>query len=98
MPGPAVGAPDGRSQRASTQGWPKGTVVGIEATFPALWLSGCWESGHQLWVGMQRGFACEVRQQKTDTRDAEHLLDLLRTGRFPRIWVPLLEERDLRQL
>ena len=26
------------------------------------------------------------------------LLDLLRTGRFPRIWVPSLEERDLRQL
>ncbi len=42
--------------------------------------------------------AHEVRQQKTDTRDAEHLLDLLRTGRFPRIWVPSLEERDLRQL
>jgi transposase len=26
------------------------------------------------------------------------LLDLLRTGRFPRIWVPSLAERDLRQL
>jgi transposase len=39
-----------------------------------------------------------VRYQKTDARDAELLLDLLRTGRFPRIWVPSLEERDLRQL
>jgi transposase len=38
------------------------------------------------------------RQQKTDTRDAEHLLDLLRSNRFPRIWVPSLAERDLRQL
>ena len=33
-----------------------------------------------------------------DARDAEHLLDLLRTGRFPRIWVPSEEERDLLQL
>jgi transposase len=42
--------------------------------------------------------ASEVRQQKTDRRDAEHLLDLLRTDRFPRLWVPSLAERDLRQL
>jgi transposase len=42
--------------------------------------------------------ASEVRQQKTDTRDAEHLLELLLTNRFPRIWVPSLAERDLRQL
>jgi transposase len=72
----------------------------VEATFPALWferlLSEC---GHELWVGdAARIRASEVRQQKTDTRDAEHLLDLLRTGRFPRIWVPSLAERDLRQL
>lgn len=39
-----------------------------------------------------------VRQQKTDRRDAAHLLELLREGRFPRIWVPTLEERDVRQL
>ncbi len=39
-----------------------------------------------------------VRKQKTDRRDAVHLLDWLRTGRFPRIWVPSLEERDVRQL
>jgi len=34
----------------------------------------------------------------TDTRTAEHLLDLLLTKGFPRIWVPTAEERDLRQL
>ena len=33
-------------------GWPKGTVVGIEATFPALWFERLLgECGHQLWVG-----------------------------------------------
>ena len=77
-----------------------GTVVGIEATFPALWFERLLaELGHELWVGdAARIRASEVRYQKTDARDAEHILDLLRTGRFPRIWVPSLEERDLRQL
>jgi len=80
--------------------WPRGTVVGLEATFPALWFERLLgELGHELWVGdAARIRAREVREQKTDTRDAEHLLDLLLTGRFPRIWVPSLEERDLRQL
>ena len=32
--------------------------------------------------------ASVVRKQKTDRRDAEHLLDLLRENRFPRIWQP----------
>ena len=69
---------------------PRGARVGIEATFPALWFERLLaECGHELWVGdAARIRASVVRQQKTDTRDAEHLLDLLRTGRFPRIWVP----------
>ena len=81
-------------------GWPRGAVVGVEATFPALWFERLLaECGHELWVGdAARIRASVVRQQKTDTRDAEHLLDLLRTDRFPRVWVPSLEERDLRQL
>jgi transposase len=37
-------------------------------------------------------------KQKTDARDAAHLLDMLSSGRFPKIWRPSLEERDLRQL
>ena len=80
--------------------WPRGTVVGIEATFPALWFERVLaECGHELWVGdAARIRASEVRQQKTDHRDAEHILDLLRTDRFPRIWVPSQAERDLRQL
>lgn len=54
---------------------------------------------HTLWVGDAAAIrACAVRAQKTDTRDAEHLLDLLRSDRFPRIWTPTPEERDQRQL
>ena len=79
---------------------PPGAIVGIEATFPSYWFERLLaECGHELWVGdAARIRASVVRRQKTDTRDAEHLLELLRTGRFPRIWVPSLEERDLRQL
>jgi len=39
-----------------------------------------------------------VRKQKTDARDAAHLLELLLSGRFPRLWRPTMAERDLRQL
>jgi transposase len=42
--------------------------------------------------------ASVVRKQKTDRRDAEHLMHLLIEDRFPRIWVPSLEVRDVRQL
>jgi len=80
--------------------FPRGTVVGIEATLPAYWFERLLEKlGHELWVGdAARIRAHDVRDQKHDPRDAANILDLLRTGRFPRIWVPTLEERDLRQL
>jgi transposase len=39
-----------------------------------------------------------VRKQKTDSRDALHILDLMLPGRFPRSWIPSPAERDLRQL
>jgi transposase len=80
--------------------FPRGTVVGIEATFPVYWFERLLgELGHELWVGdAARIRASQVRYQKTDRRDAEAILDLLRTGRFPRLWVPSREERDLRQL
>ena len=35
---------------------------------------------------------------RTDRQDAEHILTLLLEDRFPRIWVPSSENRDLRQL
>ena len=86
--------------RAFYSSLPRGARIGIEATMPALWFERMLaELGHELWVGDAAKIrAAETRRQKYDTRDAEHILDLLRTNRFPRIWTPSLEERDLRQL
>ena len=75
-------------------------LVGMEACGQYPWferlLATC---GHELWLGNAAAIrATVVRKQKTDRRDAELLMDLLRQGRFPRIWVPSLEERDERQL
>src|SRR5207245_4264343 len=57
------------------------------------------ELGHELWIGDAAQIrASVVRKQKTDARDAAHLLELLLSERFPRIWRPTMGERDLRQL
>jgi len=74
--------------------------VGIEATGHTRWFERMLaELGHELWIGDAAQIrASMVRKQKTDARDAAHVLDLLLNGRFPRIWRPTLEERDLRQL
>jgi transposase len=79
---------------------PKPSLIGIEATGYTQWFERMvGELGHELWVGDPAEIrARAVRRQKTDTRDAEHLLELLLTKKFPRVWVPTPEERDLRQL
>lgn len=75
-------------------------LVGMEACGHSQWFERMLEKlGHQLWIGdAARIRASVVRAQKTDQRDAEHLMDLLREQRFPRLWVPSAEERDVRQL
>lgn len=78
-----------------------GTVrVGIEATGHTRWFERMLaEMGHELWIGDAAQIrASVVRKQKTDARDAAHLLQLLIEERFPRIWRPTMAERDLRQL
>ena len=74
--------------------------VGIEATGHTRWFEGMLaELGHELWIGDAAEIrASMVRKQKTDARDAAHLLQLLLSERFPRLWRPSLAERDLRQL
>jgi transposase len=74
--------------------------VGLEATGNSHWFVDLLtELGHEVWIGdAARIRACYVRKQKTDRRDAKHILDLLRKEDFPRIWTPSRQERDQRQL
>ena len=47
---------------------------------------------------LQQSLAVFARKQKTDRQDAQLILQLLLEQRFPQIWVPSWENRDLRQL
>src|SRR5450432_1501923 len=74
--------------------------VGMEASGHARWFERllC-ELKFELWIGDAAVIrAKRVRKQKTDRQDAELILQLLMENRFPQIWVPSWENRDLRQL
>jgi transposase len=75
-------------------------TVGIESTGYALWFHALLHRlGHEVLVGDAAQIrAMVVRKTKTDRRDAVHLLDLLRHGRFPTIWLPDPAVRDQRTL
>ena len=72
----------------------------MEATGHARWFERLLsELGCELWIGDPATIrAKRVRKQKNDRQDAELLLQLLVEDRFPRIWNPSPENRDLRQL
>jgi len=74
--------------------------VGIEATGHARWFERLLaELEYELWVGDPAQIkAKRVRKQKNDRQDAQLLLKLMMEDRFPRVWVPSVENRDLRQL
>ena len=75
-------------------------LIGIEACGNSQWFIELLEGlGHLVWVGDAAEIrASYVRRQKTDRRDAGHILRLLMENRFPRLWTPTAEQRDLRQL
>jgi len=75
-------------------------LIGIEACGNSQWFIELAEQlGHLVWVGDAAQIrASYVRKQKTDKRDAAHILRLLIEERFPRLWRPSAEQRDLRQL
>jgi transposase len=74
--------------------------VGMEASGHARWFERLLtELQFELWIGDAAEIRTKrVRKQKTDRQDAELLRKLLIEDRFPRIWVPDAENRDLRQL
>jgi transposase len=80
--------------------FPAGTRIGMEATGNCQWFVELVNGlGHKVLVGDAAKIrASDSRQQKHDKRDARLLLQLLVEDRFPRIWVPSREQKDLRQL
>jgi transposase len=82
------------------EGLKEAALVGVETTGYTRWFAEMLsELGHELVVGEAgRVRAARPRQQKHDRGDAEHLLNLLVRGDFPKVWLPPLEERDVRVL
>jgi len=76
------------------------SLVGMESVGNSQWFVLLIERlGHEIWIGDAAQIrASYMRKQKTDKRDAAHILKLLAEGRFPRIRVPDAEMRDQRQL
>ena len=74
--------------------------VGMEATGYSRWFERLLaELDFEVWIGDPAEIqARRVKKQKTDRKDAQLLLKLMLEDRFPRIWVPSPENRDLRQL
>src|SRR5437660_5598667 len=71
----------------------------MEASGHARWFERLLsELQFELWIGDAAEIRTKrVRKQKTDRQDAQLILRLLLEDRFPRIWVPSGENRDLRQ-
>jgi transposase len=91
---------EGAAVREFYSALPHPVLVGIEASAAMLWF---------LQLMQELGIACQVghpaairkaetRKQKHDRRDALLLLRLLVEKRFPAIWMPTAEQRDLRHL
>ena len=74
--------------------------VGMEASGQGRWFERLLaELRIELWIGNAAEIrAKRVRKKKTDREDARHILQLLVEDRFPQIWVPSWENRDVRQL
>jgi transposase len=86
--------------RAFYEGLQGPVVVGIEASGNTEWfetlLARC---RHEMWMGDAAAIARQDgRKQKHDRRSADLILKLMVENRFPKIWVPTMAERDLRQL
>jgi len=74
--------------------------VGMESSGHARWFERLLaELQIEVWIGDAAEIRTKrVRKQKTDRQDARLILQLLLDDRFPQIWVPSGENRDLRQL
>ena len=71
--------------------------IGVEATGNFRWFHKLMsELGHELLLGDASAIhASAPREQRTDKRDARHILKLLMENRFPAIWQPGVENVEL---
>jgi transposase len=74
--------------------------VGLEATGNFRWFRRVLaELGQEMLLGDASAIhASNPRKQRTDKRDARHILTLLVEDRFPMVWQPPLENQATRQL
>jgi transposase len=74
--------------------------IGVEATGNDRWFHKLMsELGHELLVGDASAIhASAPREQRTDKRDARHILRLLMENRFPAVWQPSVGNEEQRQL
>ena len=91
---------EGDTVRAFYAAVPQPAVVGLEATGSMPWFLTLLEDlGIAFRVGHPAAVRkAETRHQKHDRRDADLLLQLLEEQRFPAIWMPSADVRDLRTL
>jgi transposase len=90
-----------RKRKRSTVRWrARKCGLGLEASGHARWFERLVaELQFELWIGDAAEIRTKrVRKQKTDRQDAQLILRLLLEDRFPQIWVPNWENRDVRQL
>jgi len=91
---------EGEQVRNFYSALPRPVLVGLEATGSMRWFLQLLE---ELQIDFRVGHpaqirAAEPRKQKNDRRDARLLLTLLAEKRFPAIWMPSGEQRDLQIL
>ena len=74
--------------------------IGAEATGNFRWFRHLLdEQGHEFLLGDATAIrAARPRRQKTDKRDARHILSMLVEDRFPVVWQPSVENDHVRQL
>ena len=75
-------------------------LIGVEATGNDRWFRDLMsELGYELRVGDASAIhASAPREQRTDKRDARHILRLLMEKRFPAVWQPSVGNVEQRQL
>ena len=91
---------EGEAVREYYAALPGPVLVGLEATGSMFWFLQLLE---ELRIDHRVGHPAairkaETRKQKHDRRDAALLRRLLEEKRFPEIWLPTAEQRDLRTL